>query len=389
MSRNFSTPGLQRPMIALLIIGVVLLAITLPGAFANRRQFYFSYLFGCVFWVGVSLGCLSVLLIHVLTGGRWGYPTRRIFEAGAMVLPLMAILFIPVFLGLSQMYPWADPAHADNELVRHRHAYENNFGYILRSVCFFVLMIVLASRLRTFSLAQDTTNEAEPTRQARALSGPGIVFYALAGTFIYVDWIMSLEANWHSTLFGLILLIAQVLQAFCFGIVMMERLKNQESIIRTVTHSHAHQLGNLLLTFVLFWTYISFGQLLIIYSGDLPHEIDWYRHRIAGSWQWVIVVIAIFHFFVPFFLLLFRVIKRNRTPLAAIAGMLFVMQLLDTYWLIMPVLHPEGVRVSWMDVTAPTGIGALWLSYFLYKLRSAPLLPQQDPGLQFSYGYGH
>lgn len=375
-------------MVALLILGFVMLAITVCGAFADRRQFYFSYLFGWLFWIGVSLGCLSVVLIHVLTGGRWGYPTRRIFEAGAMVLPVMAILFVPVFLGLSHLYPWADPAQAGDEMVRHRHHYENSVGFILRSICFFGLMIALAARLRAFSLAQDATKEAEPTRRARILSGPALVFYALAGTFIYIDWIMSLESRWHSTMFGLILLIAQVLQAFCLAVVMLDRLKAEEPIIRTVTRSHLHQLGNLLLTFVLFWTYISFGQLLIVYSGDLPHEIDWYRHRIAGSWQWVIVVVAIFHFFVPFFLLLFRVIKRNRVPLVTIAGLLFVMQLLDTYWLIMPVLHPAGVALSWMDLTAPIGIGALWLASFLFFLRSAPLVPQQDPGLQFSFGYG-
>jgi hypothetical protein len=172
-------------------------------------------------------------------------------------------------------------------------------------------------------------------------------------------------------------------------VVMLTLFKDQEPLMGVVTKTHYHHLGTLLFTFVLFWTYISFGQLLIIYSGDLPHEIDWYLHRIATSWKIVIAALALFHFFLPFFLLLFRAVKKHVTALTLMAAMLFVVHIVDSYWLVMPAFHQHGVVVSWLDFAAPIGIGGLWLAVFLSRLKAAPLLPQQDPGMQFAFRYGH
>jgi hypothetical protein len=170
---------------------------------------------------------------------------------------------------------------------------------------------------------------------------------------------------------------------------MLAFCKDYPPFSQVLTKTHYHHLGNLLLTFVLFWTYVSFGQLLIIYSSDLPHEIDWYLHRIATTWKLVLVALALFHFFLPFFLLLFRPIKKHAVALTTMAAMLFVVHIVSMYWLIMPTLHQAGVVVSWLDFAAPIGIGGIWLSVFLWLLKSAPLLPQQDPGLQFAFKYGH
>lgn len=371
-----------------LIVGILGLAASGVGAFVQRQQFFFSYLFACLFWLGLSLGCFLVTMIHALTGGRWGYPTRRFLEAGFMVLPLMLLLFIPLFFGLHELYPWARPDEVLKEKVLlQRHVYQNNWAFVARAVFFLGIWIWMARCLRQWSLQQDATPDASPTRKARALSGPGIVIYGLLGTFAYVDWIMSLEKNWYSTLFPVIVIIGQVLIAYAFSVVLMTLFKEDAPLAEVVTRTHYHHLGNLLLTFVLFWTYISFGQLLIIYSGDLPHEIGWYLHRIATSWKVVVGVLALFHFFLPFFLLLFRPVKQHATALTIMAAMLFVLHLIDSYWLVMPSLHQEGVRVSWLDFTAPIGIGGLWVAAFLWFLKRAPLLPQQDPGLQFAFKY--
>lgn len=370
--------------LASFLVGILALGASGVGAFMNPKQFFFSYLFAVLFWLGLSLGCFVVTMIHQLTGGRWGYPTRRFLEAGFMVLPLMAALFIPIFFGLHYLYPWAQPAGAT---IQERHAYESNWGYIIRQIFFFFVWIWLAFRLRKWSLEQDATNNAAPTRNARFLSGPGIVIFGLLVTFASVDWIVSLEKDWYSTMFGVILAGGQILTAFAFAIIMLACFQNQEPFVSTISKVHYHHLGNLLLTFVLFWTYVSFGQLLIIYSGDIPHELQWYLHRIAGSWKAVVAVIALFHFFLPFFLLLFRSVKKRIATLVALAATLLVMHVVDMYWLVMPTLHQNGVSLSWMDFTAPIGIGGLWLSFFLWRLKAAPLLPQNDPGMQFSFVY--
>ncbi len=371
-----------------LVVGILGLAASGYGAVIQTQQFFFSYLYACLFWLGLSLGCFLVTMIHELTGGRWGYPTRRFLEAGFMVLPLMLVLFIPVFFGLHELYPWARPDEVLKESVLlQRHAYQNSWAYVVRAVFFLAIWIWMAWCLRRWSLQQDATPDAAPTRKARTLSGPGIVIYGLLGTFAYVDWIMSLEKKWYSTLFPVIVIIGQVLVAYAFAVIMVTLFKEATPLAGTVTRTHYHHLGNLLLTFVLFWTYISFGQLLIIYSGDLPHEISWYLHRIATSWKIVVAALALFHFFLPFFLLLFRPIKKHTSALTIMAGMLFVLHLVDSYWLVMPSLHQEGVRVSWLDFTTPLGIGGLWLAFFLWFLKRAPLLPQRDPGLQFAFKY--
>jgi hypothetical protein len=381
MTADFQS-RLSRFQRAALAVGILALAGSAVGAFWNPKQFFFSYLFAVLFWLGLSLGCFVVAMIHQLAGGRWGYPTRRFLEAGFMVLSLMAVLFIPIFFGLRYLYPWAQSEGAAGHQV-----YESDWAYILRQIFFFFVWIWMASRLRKWSLEQDITDDAAPTRKARFLSGPGTVIYGLLVTFASVDWVVSLEKTWYSTMFGVIIAGGQILTAFAFVILLLAIFQMQEPIASAINKVQYHHLGNLLLTFVLFWTYVSFGQLLIIYSGDIPHELEWYLHRIAGSWKAVVAVIAVFHFFLPFFLLLFRGIKRSVALLATLAALLLVVHLVDCYWLVMPTLHSEGVSVSWMDFTAPIGVGGLWVAEFLRRLKSAPLLPVKDPGMQFSFVY--
>jgi hypothetical protein len=376
---------LNRFQLASLVVGLLALGASAFGAFANPRQFFFSYLFAVLFWLGLSLGCFAVTMIHQLTGGRWGYPTRRFLEAGFMVLPLMGLLFVPIFFGLHYLYPWARTAESATDKISH--VYENDWAYIIRQIFCFFVWIWLATWLRKWSLAQDFTADAAPTRKARTLSGPGLVIYGLLVTFASVDWIVSLEKDWYSTMFGVIVAGGQILTAYAFSVVVLTLFQKEEPFATTVTDVHYHQLGNLLLTFVLFWTYVSFGQLLIIYSGDLPQELEWYLHRIAGSWKALVGAFALFHFFLPFFLLLFRAVKKRMTTLTTLAALIFVMHVADTYWLVMPSLHQGGIAISWLDFAAPIGVGGLWVAYFIWRLKAAPLLPQNDPGMQFAFVY--
>jgi len=379
---------LNRIQVIAFAIGVLAVACCLYGAFTTTHQFFTSYLFGYLFWLGLALGCFSVTMIHHLTGGRWGYPTRRILEAGMGTLPLMAILFIPFFFGLSDLFPWARPDElARDETLLRKHDYMNTWAFGVRAIFFLALWNLMAWYLRKWSLEQDQTPDAAPTRKLRSLSGPGIVVFPLTATFAYVDWVMSTEAHWYSTMFAVIVLIGQILIAYSFAVILMTLFKTREPLAGIVTTTHYHHLGNLLLTFVMFWTYVSFGQLLIIYSGNLPREIDWYRHRIAGNWIWVVGVLGLFHFFLPFFLLLFRTIKRHVAPLVVIAGILFVAHIVDVYWMVTPSFHQSGIHISWLDLAAFIGVGGIWTAAFLAQLKSAPLLPQHDPGQQFAFSY--
>ena len=377
---------LNRLQAAGLIVGLVGVAFCIVGAFTGARQFFISYLFGYLFWLGLSLGCFGVAMIHYLTGGRWGNATRRFLEAGFMTLPLMAVLFIPIFFGLGQLYPWMHPEEvAADKVLQNRAAYMNFPAFTVRMIFFFTVWIIMAVLLRKWSLEQDETSDVMPLRRMRALSGPGVVIYPLTATFAYIDWVMSLEPDWYSTIFLVIICIGQILTAYAFVIILLGWFKDHEP--EAVNLTQFHQLGNLLLTFVMFWTYVAFSQFLIIWSGNLPHEIAWYIHRIAGGWKWVVGFLALFHFFLPFFLLLFRAAKRNVRFLVTLAAIVFIAHIVEVFWVITPSFYPDGIRVHWNDFAAFLGVGGVWIAAFVAMLKRAALLPQHDPRVQFAVAH--
>jgi hypothetical protein len=379
---------LNRFQVTSLLVGTVGVILCVVGAIASTAQFYISYLFGYLFWLGLALGCFGVAMIHYLTGGRWGNETRRFLEAGFMTLPLMALLFIPFFFGVQHLYPWARAADvAANKVLQSRAAYSNLTMFAVRAVFVFAIWIVMARLLRKWSLEQDQTEEVKPTRRMRTLSGPGMIIYPLTATLAFVDWIMSAEPDWYSTMFPVIICISQILTAYAFIIIALNYFKNYEPMSEMALTTPFHHLGNLLLAFVIFWTYVAFGQLLIVWSGNLPHEIVWYLHRIAGGWKWIVAFLGLFHFFVPFFVLLFRAAKRRGATLAAIAGMVFVAQIVDSYWFVTPSFHQSGVHVSWLDFAALFGVGGFWTAMFIFALKRAALLPQNDPRIRYPFAH--
>jgi hypothetical protein len=355
------------------------------GAILNTKQFFISYLFGYLFWLGLALGCLEIAMLHHLTGGRWGFVIRRFLESGFRTLPIMAVLFIPVFFGLRELYPWATPQNvAADPVLQHKHGYMNGPAFIGRAIIVFGIWIIMARLLRKWSFAQDRTKDPEPTRRLRTLSGPGIVIYPLTATFAYIDWVMSMEADWYSTMFPVIIVIGQILSAFAFSVLLLSCFRGVRPISEFLSITHFHHLGNLLLTFVMFWTYISFSQFLIIWSGNLPHEIAWYLHRSRGGWLWVVITLALFHFFIPFYLLLFRKIKQSVRMLATIAGLVFFMHMVSVYWFVAPSFYPKGIHISWLDFSAPLGVGGVWVAVFISRLKQGSLVPLNDPRFEYS-----
>jgi len=370
--------GLRR---AALVAGGVGLVALLAGAVFSPAQFFRSYLYGYMYWVGLGIGCLGIVMIYHLTGGGWGVAVRRILEAGAATLPLMAALFVPLVFGLHDLYEWthSDVMTAD-EVLRLKMPYLNQPFFIVRAVVYFAAWIALAFFLTRWSGEQDRTGDPRFAVSMRKLSGGGIVLLAFTVTFAVFDWVMSLDPHWFSTIFGMLFLGGQGLGAMAFVIAVAYLLSRRPEFARALAPTVLNDLGNLLLAFVMVWAYLSFSQLLIIWAGNLPEEIPWYLRRIAGGWNVVAVALATFYFAVPFFVLLSRKNKRQHRRLATIAVTIIVVRLLDLFFLIAPEFH-QGLTVHWLDVAAIAGIGGLWLTMFLWRLGARPLLAPNDPEL--------
>ncbi|MBV8891926.1 MAG: hypothetical protein JO266_08155, partial [Acidobacteria bacterium] len=371
----------QRIQMRSLWIGLFFVVLSLVGALVSpHEQFLHAYLLAFVGWLGLSLGSMAFLMLWYLTGGRWGITARRIVEAGARTLPLMAILFIPLAGGARWLYNWADPnqvAHSRN-LQHAKLEYLNVPGYVLRGVLYFVIWLGLAYLLSKWSAEQDRAPVRDLGHRFSALSSAGVLFYAFTMTFAAIDWVMSLDASWISTVYGLIFLTGQVLLAICFLVIVETMLAKYQPFSEVLTANNLQDHGNLMLTFIMLWAYMSFSQLLIIWSGNLPEEIRWYLPRWHNGWQFVGLCLAGLHFAVPFALLLSAPRKRKARRLVKVAIWIFVMRWVDLFWFIEPNEHP-AFFVHWLDVVIPVAIGGLWLAYFFYNLRSRPLLVLYDP----------
>ncbi len=365
---------------AALVVGVVGLAFCALGWFVSPRSFFIGYLFAELVFLGIALGCMAFLMIHFLTGGKWGWPVRRFFEAAAGTLPLIALLFVPLCFGLHYLYPWAVPAQvAADRVLQHKQGYLNPPFFIVRAAIVFAVWIWLAHLLNKWSREQDLTRDLRPLLRLRKLSGPGLVIYPLTVTVAFVDWVMSLEPDWYSTIFPILVCIGQMLSGLAFVILLLRWLGPRTALSQIIGKENFHHLGSLLLAFTMLWAYMAFSQLLIIWSGNLPHEISWYLHRIAGGWRWVVVFLVLFHFFGPFFLLLSRLNKRSRSTLSAIAAVMLIAHVVDVWWMIVPTFYPQGLHFHWLDLAAFLGIGGVWFAFFLRQLERKPLLPVNDP----------
>jgi hypothetical protein len=378
-------PRLDVVQRAALVAGAVGLAASAAGGLANPPQFFRSYLFAFLFWAGLAVGCLSISMIHHLTGGLWGAVIRRILEAGTRTLPLVALMFLPVALAVPRLYPWADPGRvAADPLLRHKAAYLNPPFFYGRAAFYFAVWITLAAAMSRWSLALDAGPDRATSRRLRGLSGGGLVLLGLTITFSSIDWAMSLDPHWFSTIYGVLFMVGQALSALAFVIVCVAVLGVQKPLSDVVRPGTIHDLGKLMLAFVMLWTYVNLSQFLIMWAGNLPEEIPWYIRRLHGGWQYLALALVLFHFAVPFLLLLSRDLKRNARPLAFVAGLLLAFRVADVYWLVAPDTGGHGAAPGfhWLDVAIPLGLGGLWLAAFARELRGRPLVPIGEPEIR-------
>ena len=371
-------------------VGAVLTLLMIIGAFLDRGHFFHGYLVGFVFWTGITVGSLALLMLQHLTGGAWGLIIRRVLEASTRTLPLMLLLFIPVAIGLKYIYPWTDSAVMNSTAALQKKAsFLNPSFFILRAFVYFAIWSTLAISLNWLSLQQDRAASREVRKRMLMISGPGLVVTIICITFAAIDWVMSLDPSWYSTIYGLIFVAAWALSALAFTILMMNWLAAREPMDTVVQPRHSHDWGNLTLTLVMLWTYFAFSQYLLIWSGNLPEETTWYVARKHGGWGAIALTIVIFQFAFPFLILLSRATKKNLQRLATLAALILVMRVMDVIWLIEPTYSRGDFVFNWMDYIAPLAIGGLWVGTFAWQLQKRPLLPLNGPQLEQAVAVVH
>ncbi|HYK22374.1 MAG TPA: hypothetical protein VEV42_16655 [Pyrinomonadaceae bacterium] len=388
MIQTFNPPNMSSFQRRAMVVGIVgLLALLLSLVF-DRRQFFQSYQVGWTFWTGITVGSLALLMLQHLTSGGWGLVIRRVLEAATRTLPVMAILFLPIIIGARYIYPWTNHEEvAEHPAVQFKASYLNVGFFTIRAVIYFAIWLTLVFFLNRWSLAQDRTADDRYTKNMRVLSGPGMVALIFVVTFASIDWYMSLEPEWFSTIYGFIFVAAWSMSALAFVIFVMAQLYREEPMKRIVAPLHFQDLGKLMLALVMLWAYFAFSQYLIIWSGNLPEEIVWYIRRMHGGWGVTIVTIAILHFAAPFLFLLSRSLKRSGRRLMLVAGLIILMRAIDLLWMLVPAY--VGHRWIWMDVIALIGFGGLWLSLFTWQLGKRPLIPINDPQLESTLAQAH
>jgi hypothetical protein len=365
-----------------LIAGLAGVLLCAAAAVFDRPAALASYLAAYLFWLGIALGSLAFLMLHYLVGGLWGFLIRRPLEAAMMTLPLMGLLFLPLLLDVGALYPWADPGVVkESAALQHKQPYLNVSSFSLRAAIYFAIWVGLALSLNANSKRQDQSADSAPTRRNRILAAPGLILYFLSMTFAAVDWGMSLEPEWYSTIYGVMLMIGQGLSSLAAMVIVASLLARSRPASPLAHPDVFHDLGNLLLAFTMLWAYMSFSQYLIIWMGNLKEEIPWYLHRSIGLWRWIAGALMLFHFFLPFFLLLNREAKRQYQSLWKIALLILVMHAVNDSWLVLPALRPSPPLRFWAVIPAFVGIGGLWAAVFTWQLKGKPLVPRNDPML--------
>jgi hypothetical protein len=388
--QDFAPPAiLDRMRARCMMVGAVFAVLAVIGAVIRWEIFLRAWLFSFMFWLGLTLGSLALLMLQYTSGGNWGRLGRRFWEAAAGNWWLMLLFWIPIAVGMKTLFSWARPEVAATLGADKVHYYLNPPFFLVRGVIYFAGWALLYYFLKRWSVREEQgTTTPQQFVAIQNLSGFGIVFYAVTITFASIDWTMSLYPQWWSTVWGMLFMVGQVLTTFCFTIFLLTRLAPLEPLSRIWKVDYLHDFGKLMFAFVVLWAYLSFSQWLIIWSGNMLSEIRWYLMRLYGGWQYFGTLLIFLHFVFPFALLLSRNTKRSRRRIVVIALLVMFMRLVDLFWLTAPNFYPgtsAGLNnFGWIDaamyVICPIAMGGIWLFFFFMALSKRALLPVNDPG---------
>lgn len=385
--RLLEAPRIKRGALLIAIISSISTAV---GVATNEEQFFFSYLQAFAYWLTIGLGGLFFVMLHHMTGARWSLPVRRLSEHIMVLLPLLAILFIPILFGLHDLYHWSDPETvAGDHLLQKKAPYLNVPFFIIRAVFYFVVWSGLAWLLSKNSLAQDKGHTDRLASRFKHISAPGLILFALTTTFASFDWLMSLDAHWYSTIFGAYIFAGGVVAFLSFLILVVLALRRNGILAAEITADRLHDLGRLLFAFTVFWAYMAFSQYFLIWYANIPEETIWFLHRWEGSWKQISLLLAIGHFVVPFLILITHSAKRSGVMLAVMASWMLFMHWVDLHWVIMPTIHHEGFHLSWLDLSAFIAVGGFCVSVFWTLAAKHPLAPVGDPRFNVSEDKSH
>jgi hypothetical protein len=372
-----------------IVVGGVALLVAIFGAMKSPADFYHSYIFSYMLILGLTVGSLGLLMLQHLTGGIWGMVIRRPLEAASRNLWLMLILFAPIVMGMKYLYSgngsetgWLNaPKEGEQALTSWQQGYLTQGGFLTRAVIYFAIWIVLMVVFNNWSKQQDQESNGEGLKQKlKTLAAPGVILYILAMTFAAIDWVMSLSPRWASTIYGFLFVAGQAIAAMALMIAVIVLLAGSEPFREVIKKRHLHDLAKLLFAFNMLWAYFAFSQLLIIWSGNQPEEISFYRSRLNGQWGVVAVMVLLFSFAIPFLLLLSRDVKRTASVISKIAVWMIFMRLVDLYWMTRPEFTSRAVP-TWLDIVVPVALIGLWMGFFAMNLKQRPLLPVGDPNL--------
>jgi hypothetical protein len=378
--------NISRAQSIALSIGVVFTALSLLEYFINPTQFFRSWMVGFLFPFALGLGSLACLMLQYMSGGAWGMVIRRQLEAGTRTIPYVTIMFLPILIavvmGSHALYEWTDPAKVQADpVIRDKSAYLNVTWWVIRAVIVFAIWNLYTFVLNRLSAREEATGDPEISRRLMAWSSIGLVIYVFSLTSAGTDWIMSMNVHWFSTIYGLILLGGQGLTVISLAIISTTLLMKEQPLLGVITKKHLHDLGKLLFMFTLFWTYVSFSQLVIIWSGNLPEEITWYVDRMNGGWEYIGAILLFLQWMLPFLILLSQNIKRNPKTIRFMAIWILCVRLADTIWLVEPNFHSQHLFIDWSDLTAPIGLTGLWAAIYLAQLKQRALIPVNAPDL--------
>ena len=385
-SQTYQAQGIPLPGMKQfgMIAGVLGVVLAVAGLFiSGLDRFYQAYLVAYTFWMGVILGSMALLMVQHLSGGVWGIVLRRPFEAAVRTLPIMTALFLPIVVGMHSIYEWSHAGITDTDpIIAAKALYLNTPFFIARQVVYFAVWNLICHLLTRWSAEHDRTGDPALLAKLSRLSGAGLVAYFITVTFAMVDWTMSVNPHWFSTIWGMLYIGGQGLSAFAFGICVLVLLAQTAPLNRVLTSNHFHDLGKFLFAFLMLWAYLSFSQFLIIWSANIPEEIPHYLTRWENTWKFLSIFIVVGHFIVPYALLLSRDLKRNAGKLRVIATWILCARVAEYYWHVAPELHRDGFTMSLLDVALPLALGGLFISLFVSQLGGRALLPINDPALE-------
>ena len=381
-AQTYKFTGKTRFGVRPLAIGGVGLLLCAFAVNADAPRFFHAYLTAYLFWVSIGLGALFFVMLHHLVNAQWSIALRRLVECVMVSLPVMAVMFIPIGLGLHDLYHWSHAeAVANDHLLQTKSPYLQTTFFVARTVVYFAIWYLLAAGLHRLSLAEDKGYDEARRVRIRKISAGGMILFAFTTTFAAFDWIMSLDAHWYSTIFGAYYFAGCVVGALSFITLAAIYLRRHGILADVITVEHYNDLGKLIFAFTIFWAYMAFSQYFLIWYANVPEETIWFAHRWTGSWKAVSLALVFGHFVIPFLLLMPKMMKRRLGFLAGITIWMLAIHWVDLFWLVLPEQSPHGAQISWMDPVAMVGIGGIFVGLFWRRFAANPIVPVGDPRL--------